>query len=93
LLDKIGEDRKKILWTNMREEPVLYIKGKPFVLRSLRAPLLNIETTGINRERVELMEARMKADLIGEITRNNGNVLLHDEDAQTFQLRVCVCLP
>jgi len=30
----------------------------------------------------------MKADLIHEIETNHGNVLLHDEDSTTFQLRV-----
>jgi len=85
LLEKMGENRN-ILWTNMREEPVLYLKGKPFVLRNLRNPLNNIEATGITRERVEMMENRMKQDVLTEIAKNNGLVLLHDED-QSFGLR------
>ncbi|KAJ3409888.1 hypothetical protein HDV05_004169 [Chytridiales sp. JEL 0842] len=69
-------------WTSLREEPVLYVKGRPFVLRLFQDPLKNLEATGIERERVELMEARMKADCINEIKRYGGRVLLHEEESK-----------
>jgi hypothetical protein len=31
-----------ILWHNMREEPVIYINGKPFVLREVERPYKNM---------------------------------------------------
>lgn len=31
-----------ILWHNMREEPVIYINGKPFVLREVERPCKNM---------------------------------------------------
>jgi hypothetical protein len=33
---------RPILWHNMREEPVIYINGKPFVLREVERPCKNM---------------------------------------------------
>ncbi|KAI8829287.1 inositol hexakisphosphate-domain-containing protein [Chytriomyces cf. hyalinus JEL632] len=71
---------KKILWTSLREEPVIYVKGRPFVLRLFQDPLKNLETTGIVRERVEQMEQQMKADCIAELNQYGGRLLLHSEE-------------
>lgn len=40
----------------MREEPVIYINGKPYVVREAGQPFANLEYTGIDRSRVEDME-------------------------------------
>jgi hypothetical protein len=32
-----------VLWFNMREEPVVYVNGLPFVLREQRRPLKNLQ--------------------------------------------------
>lgn len=32
-----------VLWFSMREEPVVYINGLPFVLREQRRPLKNLQ--------------------------------------------------
>lgn len=47
-----------MLWHNMREEPVIYINGKPYVVREAGQPFANLEYTGIDRSRVEDMEVR-----------------------------------
>ncbi|KXS15115.1 hypothetical protein M427DRAFT_112131 [Gonapodya prolifera JEL478] len=77
---------RMLLWTSMREEPVIYIRFRgdlrPFVLRDWMDPTRNIESTGIARERVELMEVRMKSDLIQETKKYGGRVLLHDEEVK-----------
>lgn len=39
---------RKVLWHNMREEPVLYINGKPYVVREANKPFANLEYTGKN---------------------------------------------
>jgi len=44
-----------------------YINGKPFVVREAERPFSNLEYTGIDRERVEGMEARLKADVLQEV--------------------------
>ena len=38
--------RRKVLWFNMREEPVIYINGNPYVVREANKPFANLEYTG-----------------------------------------------
>jgi hypothetical protein len=75
--------QKAIIWTSLREEPVIYINCKPYVLRSLERPYENYETTGIARARIENIEMRMKADILAEAMRYNGTILLHGEVANS----------
>ncbi|KNE59574.1 hypothetical protein AMAG_18209 [Allomyces macrogynus ATCC 38327] len=84
VLDRLrSTSGRRIAWTCLREEPVLYVRAKPYVLRTFQDPLKNLETTGIARERVERMEARMKADVLAEIEEYGGRLLLHDEVVPT----------
>ena len=43
VLKKVGASSdgksRKLLWTSLREEPVLYVKGRPYVLRLFQNPL------------------------------------------------------
>eukprot|EP00897_Mesotaenium_endlicherianum_P000190 jgi/Mesen1/10171/ME000076S09681 len=69
VLDLVGASReggRRVLWHNMREEPVIYINGRPFVLREVERPFTNLEYTGIDRARVEQMESRLKQDALQE---------------------------
>ena len=69
----------QVVWVNLREEPVLYINEKPYVLRDASAPLRNLTTyAGISPDRLEEVEDRLKQDVIGEL-RASKQVLLHDE--------------
>ena len=72
---------RTLFWTSMREEPVIYVKGKPYVLRLFQDPLRNLEATGIARERVELMEKQMKREIIADMQRYKGRLLLHEEQS------------
>lgn len=74
-------DRKRtpVLWINLREEPVVYINGRPFVLRDVERPFSNLEYTGINRDRVEDMESRLKEDILLESARYGNKILVTDE--------------
>ena len=56
----------------MREEPILYINGRPFVARKLEHPFENLEHTGISQSRVEQMEQRLKSDVLAEMEANAG---------------------
>lgn len=47
--------------------------GKPFVVRESERPFSNLEYTGIDRERVEEMEARLKQDVLVEVRRRRGH--------------------
>lgn len=60
--------RVHALWVNMREEPMVYINGKPFVLREEVRPLKNMmEYAGIDAARLEAMEERLKKDVLAEV--------------------------
>ncbi|GBG29179.1 Paladin [Hondaea fermentalgiana] len=74
-----------ICWISLREEPIIYINGRPFVLRKLEHPFGNLEFTGISRQRVEDMEERLKEDIISEVYANDGSFLVHDEDETGLQ--------
>lgn len=51
----------------MREEPVVYVNGRPFVLREQACPLKNLqEYAGIDATRLERMERRLKEDVLAE---------------------------
>ncbi|CAO1618211.1 unnamed protein product [Sympodiomycopsis kandeliae] len=69
----------RIVWTSLREEPVVYVRGRPHVLRLADQPLTNLEATGITTDTVERQEIAMKNDVIQEAAQREGRVLLHDE--------------
>ena len=49
------------MWHLQREEPVVYINGRPYVLREAARPFKNLlEYHGIVPERLERMEARLR---------------------------------
>lgn len=73
------DEAAKIVWTNLREEPVLYVNGRPHVLRLADQPLTNVEATGVTTDVVERMESALQRDLRQEARQRNGRVLLHDE--------------
>ncbi|XP_057966263.1 uncharacterized protein LOC131156522 isoform X2 [Malania oleifera] len=76
---QIDKKQAKVLWISLREEPVVYINGRPFVLRDVERPFSNLEYTGINRARVEQMEARLKEDVLLEAARYGNKILVTDE--------------
>ncbi|KAF3633899.1 putative glucose-1-phosphate adenylyltransferase large subunit 2, chloroplastic-like [Capsicum annuum] len=89
VIQRIGSSKggRPVFWHNMREEPVIYINGKPFVLREVERPYKNmLEYTGIDRERVEKMEARLKDDIMREADRYHGAIMvIHEtDDGQIF---------
>ncbi|XP_058077438.1 uncharacterized protein LOC131225856 isoform X2 [Magnolia sinica] len=89
VIHRIGSTKggRPVFWHNMREEPVIYINGKPFVLREVERPYKNmLEYTGIDRERVERMEARLKEDILREAERYGGAIMVTHEtdDGQIF---------
>ncbi|KAL6968755.1 hypothetical protein U1Q18_034548, partial [Sarracenia purpurea var. burkii] len=89
VIQRIGSSKgsRPVFWHNMREEPVIYINGKPFVLREVERPYKNMrEYTGIDRERVQRMEARLKEDILREAERYGGAILvIHEtDDGQIF---------
>lgn len=78
-VDADPQGHSMVYWTSLREEPVLYIAGRPHVLRIVDKPLENVEATGVTTAMVEAMEERLKKDVIREVRMGNGRILLHDE--------------
>ncbi|EPT01640.1 hypothetical protein FOMPIDRAFT_1119753 [Fomitopsis schrenkii] len=68
-----------VYWTSLREEPVIYVAGRPHVLRLVDKPLENVEATGVTTAMVEAMEESLKRDVLREVENGNGRILLHDE--------------
>lgn len=52
-----------------------------YVLRDLDRPYNNFEFTGINTRRVEAIERQLKRDVLDEMRKYGGRLLLHDETA------------
>lgn len=71
---------KRAIWFSTREEPIIYINETSFVIRDLVNPLVNIKSySGISGVRLEAVERRLKTDIENEAKRNNGLILVHDE--------------
>ncbi|KPI87145.1 hypothetical protein ABL78_3798 [Leptomonas seymouri] len=71
--------RGSVVWVNLREEPILYVGDRPFVFRDLAAPYVNVELTGIQTEKIEIVEYELKRDVLKEASEYAGNFLVHDE--------------
>ncbi|KAI7904707.1 inositol hexakisphosphate-domain-containing protein [Cokeromyces recurvatus] len=73
---------ERILWINLREEPIIYINGIPYVLRDRAFTLRNLRAyKGITGHRMEQLEERLKEDVIREVMQCGGYILLHGEDS------------
>jgi protein-tyrosine phosphatase len=81
--DNSSNDRNGLptcYWCSMREEPMIYIQGRTFVLRELESPMNNIKAlAGIDGTRLEQMEERLKQDIIKETEKNQDIILVHSE--------------
>jgi hypothetical protein len=75
------EPQKKAVWVNLREEPVVYVNGKPFNLRKDgdKSIYKNFENPGATKEEVESMEKKMKSEILEEAKKNGGKLLVADE--------------
>ena len=70
----------KVLWISAREEPLIYIDERPFVIRDSTKALKHLDIyQGIRTHRLEQMEERLKRDIILERDRWAGLILVHDE--------------
>ncbi|KAJ1552184.1 hypothetical protein HK405_012326, partial [Cladochytrium tenue] len=85
----------RTLFVSSREEPLIYINWRPFVLRENDSPFQNMRAyQGISGQRLEQvgchdtpmllmhllqMEARLKEDVLKESMRFNNLLLVHDE--------------
>ena len=74
------EGGQACVWISAREEPIVYLNQRPFVLREQSNPLENIRIySGISGERLEQVEERMKQDIIDEARQFDRLLLVHNE--------------
>lgn len=75
-----AEDLVRVVWVNLREEPMVYVGNCPFVLRDSHSSLRNIKTyAGISWKRLEAMEQRLKMDVQEEMREKGGKLVVHIE--------------
>ena len=76
---------RTIVWTSLREEPVIYVNNKPYVLRLQDEPMENVimtgetrslvsvladhDTAGVSAEAVESQERKLKKELLRGVCR------------------------
>jgi hypothetical protein len=101
--DKVGmpsDGRRVAIWHNLREDPVLYINGTPYVLRETSGAYSNMrEYSGIDASRLEEMEEKLKKEVLLEAERLGAhgvgkvNVLYEEmTGVARFQLAThCMC--
>ncbi|KAK7031228.1 hypothetical protein VNI00_013644 [Paramarasmius palmivorus] len=74
------QDPSHVVWFSTREEPIVYISGRPFVLRDASQPRRTLSISD-RAENLEAIEMRLKNDILQEATRYGGLVLTHNEVA------------
>lgn len=83
VLDQVGSGPggagKTAVWTNLREEPVIYVNGRPLNLRLAAHIRDNATNPGASGSDVERTEEQLKQDILAEAARNGGRMLVHDE--------------
>eukprot|EP00842_Homolaphlyctis_polyrhiza_P002749 jgi/Hompol1/3475/HPOL_006557-RA len=78
-----AQPQRSAIWFSTREEPMIYINNKPFIIRDATSPTKNIKSyQGISALRLEQVENRLKEDIYREEQRWNGLVLVHEEMGQ-----------
>ena len=66
-----------LVWVCLREEPVVYIHGRPYVLRNLIDVFKNMDDWyGAD---VDSLEERLKKDILNEAKKYNSMFLVHKE--------------
>ncbi|KAJ7649760.1 inositol hexakisphosphate-domain-containing protein [Roridomyces roridus] len=73
-------DPTHVVWFSTREEPIVYISGRSFVLRDASQPS-QILSLSDRAENLEDIEVRMKNDILQEAQRHGGLILTHNEMA------------
>ena len=74
------EKTKKIIWINLREEPLIYVNSSAYVLRDKYFTLRNIKSySGITAPRLEYIEDKLREDVLVEISTYDNRILLHGE--------------
>jgi protein-tyrosine phosphatase len=72
-------DERRCVWACTRNEPVIYVGSRPFVLREADQPFENFQLSE-RADNLEAIEQRLKTDIIREAARYGGLLMVHEED-------------
>ena len=81
ILRKTGADEHRVLWINLREEPFLYINGRPYALRDPQHPFKNLAGVASVAAETQQTETCLENELRNQAAQNGGMVDLYDETA------------
>jgi hypothetical protein len=70
---------KKAVWTDLREEPVVYVNGQPFNMRSSDKPYSNLDQSGMSAKDIEKQEEQLKKEILAEAAKNGGYIVVQEE--------------
>jgi len=74
------QTRRCVHWINLREEPIVYLNNRPYVLREFEYPFRNLlDFNGIVGERINEIEELIKHDILDEGDHHDSNALVHEE--------------
>ena len=62
----------RVIWINLREEAVIYVAGRPFVMRHEENIMENVEYPGIEVDEITEIEEQVKQELQQRVHRANG---------------------
>lgn len=77
--ERVAAKGETVVWFNLREEPVVYIHGRPFCVKDRDQPFKNLENVGIARTNVDQAEMLLKKEVLAEAERYGGALLVTDE--------------
>lgn len=72
VVDHLRGEFDHIIWINLREEAVIYVSGKPFVMRHPDNLMENVEYPGIEADEISAIEAQVKEEIKNEVRKANG---------------------
>ena len=69
------------IWIDLREEPILYIKRYPYVVRGCRQPFTRLPEfdAGLSGNTIEEISDRLKLDVLTEVMEYDDRILVHNE--------------
>ena len=73
-------EQRNTVWIDLREEPVLYIRTRPYVLRNYNRPYQRLPEFGnLTALQIENIAERLKVDINHEALDNDNKMLVHFE--------------
>merc|ERR1719474_549084 len=76
----LPQKQRNTVWIDLREEPVLYIRTRPYVLRNYNRPYQRLPEFGnLSAQQIENIAERLKVDIHHEALDNDNKMLVHFE--------------